>query len=138
MARRYYPTDLNDAEWRVLEPYVPPVKSGGRPAIHTRREIVNAILYVLRSGCAWRLLPHDLPPWQTVYHYFRLWRKEGVWERANAALREQTRRQVGRDALPSAAILDSQSVRTTEKGGPVATTVARRSTGASGMCGSTR
>ena len=126
MARQRYATDLSDGEWRLLEPCVPPVKWGGRPAVHTRREIVNAILYVLRSGCAWRLLPHDLPPWQTVYHYFRLWRKEGIWERTNAALRDETRRQVGRDAQPSGAILDSQSVRTTEKGGFAATTAARR------------
>lgn len=126
MVRRRYATDLSDAEWRLLEPCVPPVKVGGRPAVHTRREIVNAILYVLRSGCAWRLLPHDLPPWQTVYHYFRLWRKEGIWQRANATLRDETRRQAGRDAQPSGAILDSQSIRTTEKGGFAATTAARR------------
>lgn len=126
MARRRYATDLSDAEWQLLEPSVPPVKRGGRPAVHSRREIVNAILYVLRSGGAWRLLPHDLPPWQTVYHYFRLWRKEGIWERANATLREETRRQVGREAQPSGAVLDSQSVRTTEKGGLAATTAARR------------
>ncbi len=79
MARRKYSTDMTDAEWKVLEPYIPATKSGGRPALHDRREIVDAIFYVLRSGCAWRLLPHDFPAWQTVYHYFRLWQKEGVW-----------------------------------------------------------
>ena len=82
--RRAYPTDLSDAEWRLLEPLSPPVKPGGRPARHTRRELLNAIAYAIaywmRSGCAWRLLPHDLPPWQTVYHYFRLWRRDGLWE----------------------------------------------------------
>ena len=126
MARRAYSTDLTDAEWAVFEPYIPPVKAGGRPAEHTRREIVDAIRYVLRAGCAWRLLPHDFPAWQTAYHYFRLWRIQGVWEKAHHALREQTRRQQNRHATPSAAILDSQSVRTTEKGGPMATMVARR------------
>ncbi len=126
MARRAYPTDLTDAQWAVLEPLVPPPRPGGRPPKHPRRELVDAMLYVLRSGEAWRLLPHDLPPWQTVYHYFRLWRRDGTWERVNAALRERTRLRAGREATPSAAILDSQSAKTTEKGGRAATTAARR------------
>jgi putative transposase len=120
MARRRDPTDLTDAQWAVLEPLVPAVKPGGRPAAHSRREIVEAILYVLRGGGAWRLLPHDFPPWQTVYHYFRLWRLDGTWERINAALRERVRVRAGRHPQPSAAILDSQSAKTTEKGGPAA------------------
>jgi transposase len=126
MPRRRYPTDLTDAQWAVLEPLVPAPKSGGRPAAHGRREIVDAILYVLRGGGAWRLLPHDFPPWQTVYYYFRVWRLDGTWERINAVLRERVRLKAGRPATPSAAILDSQSAKTTEKGGPVATTGPRR------------
>ena len=116
MSRIVYPTDLNDKEWAVIEPYVPKPKTGGRPAEHSRREIINAIAYVLRSGCAWRLMPHDLPPWSTVYDYFRQWRVDGTWERINAALREKLRTTIGRDAEPSAAIIDSQIVKTTEKG----------------------
>jgi putative transposase len=134
MTRKAYPTDLSDAEWIIIEPYVPQPKSGGRPAEHARREIVNAIAYVLRSGCAWRLMPHDLPPWPTVYDYFRQWREDGIWERINAALREKLRLSLGHEAQPSAAILDSQSVKTTEKGGREAMTLARKSRDASGMC----
>ena len=109
MSRRRYPTDRSDAEWAILEPFVPAPKPGGRPARHDRREIVDAILSVLRSGEAWRLLPHDLPPWQTVSHSFRRWRLDGTWEAINAALRERVRARAGRQAQPSAAILDSQA-----------------------------
>ena len=91
------------------------MKLGGRPALHQRREIVNALAYWLRAGCAWRLLPHDFPPWQTVYHYWRIWRLEGRWEQVLAVLRERERVRLGREPTPSAAIVDSQSVKTTEK-----------------------
>lgn len=133
MPRPAYPTDLSDAEWAILEPLVPVPLPGGRPPRHPRREIVDAILYVLRTGCQWRALPHDLPPWGTVWWYFRQWREDGVWERVNTALREQARGRLGREATPSAAILDSQSVKTTEKGGHVAMTGARKSMGASAI-----
>lgn len=124
--RRSYPTDLSDPEWEVLRPLVPEAKFGGRPRAHDARELLDAIFYVLRSGCAWRLLPHDFPPWQTAYHYFRAWRIDGTWERMHDALRERVRVRSGREATPSAAIIDSQSVKTTEKGGSAATTGARR------------
>jgi putative transposase len=123
--RRCYPTDLTDQEWALLAPLIPAPKPGGRPAKHDRRELVDAMLYWLRSGCAWRLLPHDFPPWQTVYHYWRLWRRQGLWERVLAALREQERGRQGRASTPSAVVLDSQSVRTTEKGGRTAMTAPR-------------
>ncbi len=124
--RRSYPSDLSDKEWEVIRPLVPEARSGGRPRAHQTRELLDAIFYVLRGGCAWRLLPHDFPPWQTCYHYFRLWRIDGTWERIHDALREQVRVRAGRKATPSAAIIDSQSVKTTEKGGSAATTGARR------------
>jgi len=112
-----YPSDLTDSEWSLLEPLIPPAKPGGRPRSVDMREILNGLFYVLREGCSWRALPHDYPPWQTVYCYFRRWRDDGTWERINAALRTQVRESEGRQAQPSAAIIDSQSVKTTEAGG---------------------
>jgi len=116
MSRRSYPSDLTDAQWKELEPLLPPPKSGGRPRTADMREIVNAMLYLSRSGCSWRMLPHEFPPWPTAHHYYRQWRREGHWAKIHDTLREALRKQEGRETSPSAAILDSQSVKTTEKG----------------------
>ncbi len=131
--RQSYPSDLTGDEWQILEPFVPPIKGGGRPAVHPRREIVNAILYVLRTGCQWRAIPHDLPPWKTVYTYFRTWRLDGTWQRIHTQLRRELRQAEGRHAEASAAILDSQSVKTTEKGDRAAMMQARKSTAEKGI-----
>ena len=117
MARAAYPSDLSDTEWIILEPLIPPAKTGGRKRTVEMREVVNGIFYVLRSGCAWRMVPHEFPPWETVYGYFNPWRTDGIWEQMNDALREAVRLEAGRDEEPSAAILDSQSVKTTEPKG---------------------
>lgn len=121
MDRSSYTTDLSDAQWHRIEPLLPAARHYGRHRKHEMREILNAIFYVLRSGCAWRLLPHDFPPWQTVYYYFRRWTREGIFESMNLALRKAVRVASCREEEPSAAILDSQSVKTTEKGGYPAT-----------------
>ena len=116
--RRAYQTDLSDAEWACLKAHLPATpKTTGRPRVHAPREILDAVFYVVRSGCTWRLLPHDFPPWKTVYHYFRIWRIDGTWERLHRALRERARIRLGRDPQPSAGICDSQSVKTTGVGG---------------------
>jgi putative transposase len=114
MERKPYPSDLNDAEWQIIKPLIPPAKPGGRPRRTDMREVLNGVFYELRGGCAWRMLPHDLPPWQTVYHYFRQWKGDGTWERMNQELRTKLREADGREAEPSAAIMDSQSVKTTD------------------------
>lgn len=117
MNRQAYASDLNDEEWEQLKPLIPTPGSGGRPSKWEHREIVNAILYILKTGCQSHLLSHDFPPYQTVFTYFRQWRHEGRWEQINQVLREQMRVKLGRDAEPSAAIIDRQSVKTSKKEG---------------------
>jgi putative transposase len=124
--RKVYPSDVTDAEWSVLETVLPQAKTTGRPRKHALREMVNAIFYLVRSGCPWRYLPEGYPPWQTVYSLFRTWERNGVWERVNRSLTQQARTQAGREAEASAGVIDSQSVKTTRKGGLAATTVGRR------------
>jgi putative transposase len=134
IARKPYPSDRSDAPWHYIAPLIPPAKPGGRPRSVDIREIINGIRSITRGGNDWRMLPHDFPPWETVYYYFRRWQRDGTWERIHDRLRERVRVRAGREPTPSAAILDRQSVKTTGKGGHAATTAARKSTGASVIC----
>ena len=118
MGRPAYFSDLTDKQWELLRPLIPLPSLEGRPPSVERREIVNAILYVLRSGCPWRLLPHEFPSWGTVYYYFRRWNREGVWEQILTTLRMQVRVKQGREAQPSAGVIDSQSIKTSAVRGP--------------------
>ncbi len=132
MKRIPYPSDLTDEQWKLIEPRIPPPKPGGRPREVDMREIINGILYLSRTGCSWRMLAHEFPPWGTVHYYYRRFRLEGVWPRIHDRLREQVRQKAGRKPTPSAAILDSQTVKT-EKGGTVVTMPARRSKAANAI-----
>jgi len=129
--RQPYPTDLSDKEWELIQAYVPQAKPGGRPEKYPNREILDGIFYILRGGCAWRLLPHDFPPWQIVYHYFWLWQQDGTWQLMHDLLRGDVRVAAGKHRQPTAGIIDSQSVTTTEKGGSTETIPTRTSTAAS-------
>lgn len=133
MERTAYPSDLTDPQWAILEPRIPPALPGGRRREVDMREVINGVLYLNRNGCAWRALPHDLPPWGTVHYYYRRFRLDGTWQILHDSLRERVRKKAGKKTTPSAAIVDSQSVKTTEKGGLAATTRARKSAGESGI-----
>ena len=113
-----YPSDLSDEEWAILKPLITPATQAGHPQVLPLRRIVDAVFYLLRAACQWRALPHDFPPWTAVFYHYAKWRRHGTWERLTAALRERHRVAIGRQAQPTAAIVDSQSVRTTEAGGP--------------------
>jgi putative transposase len=135
-----YPTDRSDSdkEWDLLKHLVPEAKPRGRPEKYPKREILNGILYILRGGCAWRLLPHDFLPWQIVYHYFWVWRQDGTWHVMHDLLRGDVRVATGKHRQPSAGIIDSQSVKTTAKGGSTATTPINTSTAANAISSSIR
>jgi putative transposase len=122
-----YPSDLTDAQWAIIARLIPSARPGGCPRKTDMRALINGILYVNRSGCSWRMLPKDFPPWSTVHWYYRQFRLIGVWDRIHEVLRDRVRKQLGRRVSPSAAIIDSQSVKTAGKGGTGVTMRARKS-----------
>jgi len=140
-SRLRYPSDLTDEEWALVEPLIPPAKRGGRRRSVDMRKVVDGLMYVLSTGCQWRYVPKDLPPKSTVFHYFVLWTYHGVIDRIHYALYVECRERLGREASPTACIIDSQSVKSAEKGGPKLTRMAmmraRRSRERSGTSWST-
>jgi putative transposase len=139
MDREPYPSDLNDKEWEILKARLPAKKDPrGRPRKQDLRELLNGIFYLLRTGCSWRMLPHDLPPWETVYSQFRAWKRQGAWEEVHCTLREFVRIGMGREPHPSALIIDSQSVKTTENGGFADTMREKKSKAGRGISSRTR
>ena len=125
MARKPYPTDLTDAQWSLIAPLIPAADPGGRPRTVEMREVINGILYLVRTGCAWRHLPHEFPPWGTTHYYYRRWRLDGTWEHIHNKLREKVRRGVGKKPTPSAGVIDSQSVKTDAPSKTTATATTR-------------
>ena len=121
-----YPTDMTDVQWEAMSRLIPPAKDGGRPREVDMRSLLNGLFYLVRTGCAWRMLPKEYPPWQTVYYYFARFKRDGTWERIHDLLRTRVRHKSGKQKQPTAAIIDSQSVKTTEKGGSMVMMQARR------------
>lgn len=132
MSRKSYPSDLSDEQWLVLQPLLHNSDRRGSAGRYAQREVVNALLYLLCNGCSWRALPHDFPPYTLVWYHFRRWRDNGTLEEIHGVIRARVRREAGREEAPSAAILDSQSVKATEKGGSKASMRARKSKDANG------
>jgi transposase len=131
--RQAYTSDLTAEEWQILKPLLPPAKPGGRPRKYAMRDVIDGLQYVRRGGGAWRLMPHDLSQWQTAYQTFRAWRQDGTWQRIHDQLRELIRTRMGRHPQPSAAVIEAQTVKTTETGGPTAMMVPKNSTAASAI-----
>ena len=117
MSERKSVTNLTEAQWRIIQPFVCRPSRRGRPHLHSRREVIDTVQYVVRTGCQWRMLPHDFPKWRTVYEFYACWRDDGTWETMNAQLREQVRRRARRKSEPRIGVLDSQSVKTSDQAG---------------------
>jgi len=139
MTRKSYPSDLTDKQWNLIAELIPEAEPGGRHRSVDMREVVNAILYLNRTGCSWRMLPHEFPPWGTAHYYYRRFRLDGSWRVIHDKLREKVRVQAGKKPTPSAAVLDSQSVKTSapSKGGNTVTTRVKRHLAANGTSAST-